>query len=221
MVEALAKLDRGAQRRAVARLAADLRDLESARAFEATWLLPLLADGASTAVAALLDQSDAGDARRKLVALFLLAQYGEQATPAAPGLVRFITQRDSDRRIDLVLAFDWGELADPGGGYELFRRMYPDLGNPGETSVVALCVRALKAMGESVEHRAIRDLIAVLEDPDRADDGKRGAIAALGEFGSEAAEPALRAAARNDTSPEIRDHASAVLRAITGGRARR
>jgi HEAT repeat protein len=98
--------------------------------------------------------------------------------------------------------------------------MYPDLRTSGDTSVVAHGVRALRAMGPSVEQQAIRDLAAVLQDPAEDDDRKRGAIAALGEFGPGPAEPALRAAL-NDPSWYVRHHASAALRAIAGGRAGR
>jgi HEAT repeat protein len=219
--ESLAKLDRGAQERAVARLAHDLRDLESARAFEAAVLLPLFADGTRTAVATLSEQARGGDVRRKLIAPLLLAQYGELATPAAPTLVRLITERDADRRINLVLTFDWEETGyRSGGGYDLFRRMYPNLGDPGETSVVALGVRALRAMGDAAERRAIRDLIAMLQNPDQDDDLKCRAITGLREFGPEMAEAALRAAT-NDRSRRVRDHASAALHATTGSQARR
>jgi HEAT repeat protein len=51
-VEALAKRGRPAQRRAVTRLAEDLRDLDSVRSFESAPLLPLLMDGTSTAATA-------------------------------------------------------------------------------------------------------------------------------------------------------------------------
>jgi HEAT repeat protein len=98
--------------------------------------------------------------------------------------------------------------------------MYPDLGNPGETSVVALCVGALKAMGPGVERQAIRDLAAVLQDSAQDDDRKRAAIAALGEFGPGPAESALRAAL-NDPSRRGRDDARAALRAIAENRGRR
>src|SRR5262245_12276360 len=51
--DALSKLDRAAQDKAVARLAVDLRDLGSPRSFEAATLLPLIVDGIPAAAAVL------------------------------------------------------------------------------------------------------------------------------------------------------------------------
>jgi HEAT repeat protein len=221
VAEALAKMDRRVQEKAVARLADDLRDLASWRAFEAAWLLPLFADGTATAVAALLEDVRGGDEHRKLIAMFLLAQYGERAAPAAPALVRLISERGADRRVDIMGTLHSGDRPRMfGDGSELkqFWRMYPDLANRGEASMIGLGVRGLKAMGPRVERQAIRDLAAVLQDPAQDDDRKRGAIAALGEFGRGPAEPALRAAL-NDPSHSVRDDASAVLRAMAERRA--
>ncbi len=223
VAEALAKMDRRVQEKAVARLADDLRDLASWRAFEAAWLLPLFADGPSTAVPALLEHFRGGDEHRKLIAMFLLAQYGERAAPAAPALVRQISERGADRRVDIMRTLHWSDrprLVGDGSEFMQLWRMYPDLVNLRETSVVALGVRALKAMGPGVEQQAIRDLAAVLQDPAQDDDRKPGAIAALGEFGPGPAEPALRPAL-DDPRPSMRDHVSAALRAIAEVRARR
>jgi HEAT repeat protein len=191
--EALAKLDRGTQERAVARLLGDLRDLGSSRSFEASTLLPLLPDGTTTAVATLVDQARGGDEVRRLIALFLLGQYGELAAPAAPALMRIITERDADRRINLGLQMYWWKSFRARGGHDQFQRRFPNPNTPGETSAVALCVRALIAMGGAISQRAIGELLAVVRDPDADDDRKRGAIVGLGEFGHEAGEaiPAL------------------------------
>jgi HEAT repeat protein len=213
VAEALAKMDRRVQEKAVARLAEDLRDLASWRAFEAAWLLPLFADGPSTAVAALLEHVRGGDENRKFVAMFLLAQYRERAAPSAPTLVRLISERGADRRVDIMRMLHWSDrpryLTD-GSEFMQLWRMYPDLANRRAASMIALCVRALKAMGPGVEWQAIRDLAAVLRDPAQDDDRKRGAIAALGAFGPGPAESALRAAL-NDPSRLVRDRASAAL----------
>ncbi len=173
-------------------------------------------------MAALLEHARGGDEHRKLIALFLLARYGTPAAPATPALVRLITERGADRRVDPVFKFDdidWRRSLFDYRYYGLFRRMY-DLDNPGETSVVALGVRALKAMGPGVERQAIRDLAAVLQDPAQDDDRKRGVIATLGEFGPGSAEPALRTAL-DDPSRSVRDRAAAALRALAEDRARR
>jgi HEAT repeat protein len=185
--EALAKLDRAAQEKAIARLVVDLRDLGSSRSFEASTLLPLIVDGIPAAVAALADEVQRPDEVRRLTALYLLAQYGELATPAAPTLMQLITERDADRRIHLGLRMYWWKLFGTKGGDDS-RRPFPDPSTPGETSAVALGVRALIAIGGAVEQRAIRDLISIVRDSDGDPDRKRCAIVALGEFGPEAVE---------------------------------
>jgi HEAT repeat protein len=205
--DALAKLDRRVQEKAVARLVGELRDLGSSRSFEASQLLPMLADGTPTAVATLLDRARGGDEIHRLIALFLLAQYGELATPAAPGLLRIIAERDTDRRIHLGLQMYWWKSFGARGAESHFRRRFPDPNAPGETSLVALGVRALEAMGGAVEQRAIRELIAVIRDPAQADDRERGAVVALGEFGPGAAEaiPALVGVIRSRSESTRRD----------------
>jgi HEAT repeat protein len=203
-VEALARLDRAAQERAVALLADDLRDLGSPRSFEAAWLLPRLASGTSTAVAILGDLARDGDETQRLIAPILLEPIGAAAAPAAPALMQAITRPGADRNVrrgfDLSLRW-WESLGGREGGPG-FRRFL--LGTArGEASAVALCVRALRAMGESVERRAIRDLIAVLQGPDGDPDRKRGAIVALGEFGpgAVAASPVLASVIRAGENP--------------------
>jgi HEAT repeat protein len=86
-VEALAKLDRVAQAKAVAQLAHDLRDLGSPRSYEASWLLPQLANGTDAAVAVLRDQVHDGDEIKRAIALIMLEPIGEPAAPAAPTLI--------------------------------------------------------------------------------------------------------------------------------------
>ena len=192
-VKALATLDRAAQARAVAQLAGDLRDVGSPRSCEASLLLPRLANGTDAAVAVLRDRVRDPDEIQRALAIILLTTFGERAATAAPTLLPVITERDADRRIQLHFRLRWwGEL----NGREVSDPSHPRLHNPlpvGETSAIALCVGALKAMGEPVERPAIRELIGIIRDPDRADDRKRGTIMAVGEFGPVAVEavPAL------------------------------
>jgi HEAT repeat protein len=219
-VNALARLDRAAQARAVERLADDLRDVGSLRSIEASLLLPRLANGADAAVAVLRDQVRDDDKIKRAIALILLESFGERAAPAAPTVLQVMTERDADRRISPAFPMGWWDVLSGRGTNDPSLPRFLSPLPVGETSASSLCVRALKAMGEPVERRAIRELIGVLQDPDRDDDRKRGAITALGEFGSEAAEPALRAAMK-DPSRSVRDNASAALRAIVEDRARR
>ena len=229
-VNALAKLDHAAQARAVERLADDLRDVGSLhdlqdegslRPMAASLLLPRLANGADAAVAILRDQVRDHDEIKRAIALILLESFGERGTPAAPTLLQVITERDADRGINPAFPMSWWQSFSAGEANDPSHPRFLELPPVGETSAIALCVRSLRAMGEPVERRSIRELIAVIQDSDQDDLRRRGAIIALGEFGSTAAESALRAASSNDPSREVRDQAVATLRVIAEGRARR
>jgi HEAT repeat protein len=215
-VEALARLDRAAQARAVTQLAGDLRDVGSPRSYEAALLLPRLDGGAPAAAAVLRDEVRDDDEVKRIIALVLLVSLGEQAAPAAPALLRVIAERDADRDIHLFLQMSWWnsligrEAHDPSG------RRFINSMQLGSTSAVALSVRALESMSEAVQRRAIRELIAMVREPDLDDVRKRGAIIALGEFGPAAAEaiPAFagviraRERARRGPSPAEVDNGS-------------
>ena len=57
-----------------------------------------------------------------------------------------------------------------------------------DTSLIAAGIRTLKALGRQVKRRSIRDLMAVLREPDGDLDRKRRVIIVLGDFGPSAAE---------------------------------
>lgn len=191
--ESLADLDPRLQQDAVARLSEDLRNLDSARSFEASMLLPLFVEGTAAALSTLVDQVRGDDEIHRLIALSLLGEYRELAAPAAPALIQVVTERDADRRIHLDLRMYWWKSLNASGAGDLFQEQFPAQQAPGDTSAIKLGVRALIGMGAAVERRAIHDLIAVVRDPDRDDCQKRGAIVALGEFGPRTGEaiPAL------------------------------
>ena len=184
-VQALARLDRAAQERAVAALARDLRDLGSPRSFEAALLLPRLEGGTATAASILRDLARGGDETRCRIAMILLEPIGEAAAPLAPDVMRVITGPGADRKINLRGRLDWWEslVGREGPG---FRRFVEGTAR-GETTAIAPGVRALRAMGASVERRAIPDLIAMVRQPGGDPGRNRRAIIALGEFGPSAA----------------------------------
>ena len=95
-VEALAKLDRAAQEKAVEHLARDLRDLGSRRSHEAALLLPRLGDGAAAARSILLDFLRDGDDIQRRIAMILLEPI---ARPAEfPAVWRAIMRRVPNAR---------------------------------------------------------------------------------------------------------------------------
>ncbi len=190
-VDALARLDRPAQERAVAMLATDLRELGTPRSYEAVALLPRLDGGTAIAVSALAEHVRDGDDVRRSIALVLLRWIGEPAAPSAPTILRVIEAQDNDRAVHIgLLRMSWWLAV---SRWVAAKPIVIGPAVEGRPSVIALGVKAIKAMGNSVERAAIRDLIAFVQDPDQPADRKRGAIAALGDFGPSAADavPAL------------------------------
>jgi hypothetical protein len=96
--EALARLDRPARERAVARLVADLCDLGSPRSYEAVALLRRFEGGKALVVTSLRDRIRDGDEDRRRIAMVILGYFGEVAAPAAPDVLRAITGPDADHR---------------------------------------------------------------------------------------------------------------------------
>jgi HEAT repeat protein len=178
-VDALAKLDRTAQERAVAQLAGDLRDLGSPRSYEAAALLLRLQGGRSTLMSILLDFLRDGDDLRRRIAMSVLEPIVGPAE--APAVLRAIITPGADRKLAVKLIW-WESVRErPHGGLMLCML-------DCDTSLIELGVRELKGMGVSVEHRSIHDLIAIVREPDVNLDRRRSAIIALGEFGPAAAE---------------------------------
>jgi HEAT repeat protein len=177
-VDALAKLDRAAQERAVAQLAGDLRDLGSPRSYEAAALLLRLPGGNATLVSILLDTLRDGDDLRRRIAMSMLEPIAGPAE--APAVFRAIITPGADRNVALKLI--WWESVRPSQHGLMLCMMDRD------TSLIELGVRELKGMGVSVEQRSIHDLIAIVREPDGNLDRRRSAIIALGEFGPAAAE---------------------------------
>ena len=188
-MEALAKLDRAAQARAVAQLADDLRDLGSSRSYEASLLLPRLANGTDAAVAVLRDQVRDGDEIKRAIAMILLEPFGEPAAPAAPTLMH--GHHRAGRRPQDSPGLPHGLVGDRSAGRkggDASRRRF----RPRDQSARGLGRRALRPRpeGHGRGGRASGDPRA-----DRGarrsrvgdDDRKRGAIVALGEFGPRAA----------------------------------
>jgi HEAT repeat protein len=208
-VEAIAKLNGAARARAVAQLAGDIRDVGSPRSYEAALLLPRLEGGTSAAAAVLRDKVRDDDEVRRFIALVLLVSFGEGAEPAAPALMQVIAERDADRRIHLFLQMGWWNWLIGREAHDPSHRRFINSMQLGQTDAIALSVRALRSMGEAVERRSIRELIALVQDPAQDDVRRHGAIIALGEFGPAAAEaiPALvgliraREPARRGSSP--------------------
>jgi HEAT repeat protein len=215
-VEALAKRDRAAQARAVGQLAGDLRDVGSPRSYEAALLLPRLEGGTPAAAAVLRDEVRDDDEVKRFIALVLLVSLGEQAASAAPALLRVIAERDADRNIHLFLPMSWWNSLIGREAHDPSHRRFINSMQLGSTSAIALSVRALESMGEAVERRAVRELIAMVREPAQDDVRKRGAILALGEFGPAAADavPTLagviraREQARRGPSPAEDDNGS-------------
>ncbi|MHB1560030.1 MAG: HEAT repeat domain-containing protein [Isosphaeraceae bacterium] len=184
-VDALARLDRPVQDRAVAMLAADLRELGTPRSYEVVALLSRLDGGTALAVSALAEHLRDGDDVHRSIALVLLHWIGEPAAPSAPTILRVLKAQDNDRTVPINVRMSWWHTVSQ------WMNGKPMVIGPvveGRSSVIALGVKALRAMGRPVEQAAIRDLIAVVQDPNRAADQKRGAIVALGGFGPLAGE---------------------------------
>ena len=156
VAEALAKLDRAAQERAVAQLARELRGLGSPRSYEAALLLPRLGGGAATAVSILLDFLRDGDDIHRRMAMILLEPI---AGPAEfPAVWRAITAPGALRQVNLRDRMNWYEWLRRGPGWIAFS---PEIGR-GDTSLIAFGVRTLKAMGMSIRRRSIRELMDML-----------------------------------------------------------
>jgi HEAT repeat protein len=181
VADILAKLDRAAQEKAIEQLARDLRGLGSPRSYEAMLLLPRLAGGAASARSILLGFLDDGDEIRRRMAMVLLAKMAEPTD--APAVWRAITAPGADRQVNLRDRMNWWEALQRGPGWIAFSA---EIGR-GDTSLIAFSVQTLKAMGVSIQRRSIRELMAMLREPDGDPDRTRCAIIALGDFGPSAA----------------------------------
>ncbi len=194
-VDALARLDRPMQDRAVAMLAADVRELGTPRSYEAVALLTRLDGGTAAAVSALTGHVRDGDDIRRSIALVLLHWIGEPAASAAPTILRVIETQDNDRVVPINSRMSWWVAV---SSWITARSMVIGPAVEGRSSVIVLGVKALRGMGKPVERESICELIAVVQDPNRPADQKRGAIVALGDFGPSAGQavPALVAFVR-------------------------
>lgn len=198
VAETLSHLDRTARKLAVAKLGDELRNPFSPRSFEATLLLRMFEPEARAVVPILLGKMRGGI----LIAAFLLGELGPLAAPAAPELIPIMTRSDADRSIQLSLRNYWNRPDLSGGGAPELARLIADPNAPGRCSLISLSVRAIHGMGEAVEQQTIHNLIAILQGTDD-EVPKRGAAAALGEFGPKAAEaiPVLEKVLRSPMGP--------------------
>jgi HEAT repeat protein len=211
--EALARLDRPARERAVARLVADLRDVGSPRSYEAVALLQRFEGGKALVVSILRDRIRDGDDNRQRIAMFILGYFGEAAAPAAPEVLRAITGPGADHRDNLLGHLKWWsevayhEQIRANARSERAWESVPPYRFDLQISRVDIGVGVLKVMGAAAEHGAIGELIAMARDPGVDTHRRHCALLALGEFGPDAVEaiPALVEVIRAHEEAYLRD----------------
>jgi hypothetical protein len=85
------------------------------------------------------------------------------AGPAGfPAVLRAITAPGAERQVNLRDRMNWWEALQRGPGSIAFS---PEIGR-GDTSLIALGVRTLKAMGVSIQRRSLREPMDMLREPD-------------------------------------------------------